>query len=184
MKKLREEMLAVSVLIPILVAVVPTIGTAIFGLWSYGQQRRVDREVDLRNQRRKDYERYITAYQKDTSLYDYDPRPTETSEAKISARSEYWIAYSNLFQIASDPVVRATSNFHNFWWEYDPSNQEQFNEFSALYAKMIVAMRVDVSERTELSLEEMRERVPFAALSVQSTEGEGREKERENTNPP
>src|SRR5829696_8765230 len=99
----------------------------------------------------KDYERFITAYQNDTSLYDYDPRPTESSEAKIKARNEHWAAYSNLFQIASDPVVRAASDFHNFWWEYDPTDEKQFKQFSALYAKMIMAMREDVSERTELS---------------------------------
>ena len=161
-----------SVLIPILVAVVPTAFAALFGIFTYSQQKRVDREIDLRNQRMKDYERFITAYQNDTSLYDYDPRPTESSEAKIKARNEHWAAYSNLFQIASDPVVRAASDFHNFWWEYDPTDEKQFKQFSALYAKMIMAMREDVSERTELSLEEMEYRVPFVFTVKQSTESE------------
>ena len=172
-----------SVYIPTIGTILVAVVTAIFGIFSYKQQKRedsknyveqkrIDREVDLRKQRIEDYERYITAYQKDTSLYDFDPRPTETSEAKLQARSEYWVAYSNLFQIASDPVLRAASDFHKFWWEYDSTDEEQNEEIASLYAKMIMAMREDVSEKTNMTLEDIEGRVPFVFTPSQSINGE------------
>lgn len=173
-----------SAYIPTLGTILVAIFTAIFGIYSYQRQKRVDsqnyveqkkidRDIELRNQRMKEYERYITAYQKHTSLYDVAPPPADNSKTVIESRTEYWVAYSNLFQIASDPVVTAASDFHKYWWgEYDPTNKENQKIFGALYAKLIIAMRADVSERTKLSPAELEKRIPFDFTTGQSEESE------------
>jgi hypothetical protein len=173
----------IAAIIGAISAVVVAVLTAYFSLRSYPQQKRVDREnyaaeketdrkIELRNQRMKDYERFITDYHQLASLYDYDPLPTGSSEAIIKAESELWVSYSNLFQTASDPVLRAASDFYKFSLKADRTNEEHFRQFSALYAKMIMAMRDDVSEKTEMKLEEMQRRVPFEFAAKQRTESE------------
>ena len=103
-----------TILIPILVAVVPTVIAALIGVRTYREQKKVDREnyvrqkdtdrsKELRAQRKQAYEGYLTAYRKYTSLYDFDPQSADNSEAIIKAVNEYWLAYSNLLHIASDP---------------------------------------------------------------------------------
>jgi hypothetical protein len=173
-----------TILIPIVVAVVPTVIAALIGVWTYREQKRVDREnyieqketdrsVELRTRRMQAYESYLTAYRKYTSLYDFDPQPADNSEVVIKAVNGYWLAYSDLFHIASDPVLRAVSNFHNWAWIENPSvTEENVEKFRALYAKIIIAMREDVSERTNLSVEEIEDRLPFNFVPSNSIESE------------
>ncbi len=161
-------------------AYIPTLGTilvaifaAIFGIYSYRQQKRVDnenyvaqkeidRKIELRNRRMQAYEQYLTAYRKNALLYDRDPPPADDSEDVVKAVGEYWLAYSSLFQIASDPVILAVSEFHQFAWiEYPTASDEAVQRFKVLYATMIMEMRNDVSERTELSRDLIQDRLPF-----------------------
>jgi hypothetical protein len=183
-------------------AYIPTLGTilvaifgAVWGIYSYRQQKRIDREnyvaqkqidredyaaeketerkIELRNRRMKEYERYLTAYRTYISLYDFDPPPADNSKAVIEAVNEYWLAYGNLFHIASDPVLMAVSDFHNWAWiENPPLTNETVKKFNDLYAKMIITMREDVSERTELSLEEVKNRLPFNFAPREDTKSE------------
>lgn len=160
-----------SIIIPILVAVVPTVIAALIGVFTYREQKKTDRNIELRNRRMQAYESYLTAYRKYLALYDFDPQPPDNSKAVIKAVNEYWLAYSNLFHVASDPVLRAVSDFHNWAWvENPPLTEENVGKFNALYAKIIITMREDVSERTELSLEEVENRLPFNFAPRESTE--------------
>jgi hypothetical protein len=173
-----------TILIPILVAVVPTVIAALIGVWTYREQKKVDREnyirqketdrsIELRAQRKQAYEGYLTAYRKYTSLYDFDPQPADNSEAVIRAVNEYWLAYSNLFHIASDPVLTAVSNFHNWAWLGNPSvTEENVNDFREKYAAIIITMREDVSEKTSLSLDEIKYIAPFNFVPNGSKEKE------------
>ena len=143
--------------------------TALFGIVSYVYQKRTERKVELRNRRVKEYDRYLTAYRGYTSLYDFGPPPADDSEDRVKAVNEYWLAYSNLFYIASDRVLLAVTEFHQLAWMEstdrdlaDEETEKAFNqEFKALYTTMILKMRHDVSEKTELKRETVEERLPF-----------------------
>ena len=161
-----------SVLIPILLAVIPAVVAALIGVVTYRNQKRTDRQLELTNLRMKGYERYLTAYRGYTSLYDFDPPPADNDEDRIKAINEYWLAYSNLFQIASDPVLLAVTDFHNLAWMKQPPEltDEAFDEeFKDLYAKMIITMRKDAFEETELKKERVAERLPFNFSQVSET---------------
>jgi len=69
-------------LLPTLGAVAVAIITAAFGIVNLRNQKRTDRQVDMRNRRMKDYERYLTAYRDFVRL--------EDSDEEESARTEYW----------------------------------------------------------------------------------------------
>jgi hypothetical protein len=163
-----------SAFIPTLGAIAVAVFTAIFGLITYRQQKRVDREnytaqketdrkIELRNRRMQEYERYLTAYRGYTSLYDFDPPPAQNDKDRIKAINDYWLAYSNLFQIASDSVLVAVTDFHKFEWmqDTDLTGEDNYQEFKRLYATMIIEMRKDAFEETELQKELVKERLPF-----------------------
>jgi hypothetical protein len=143
--------------------------TALLGIVSYVYQKRTERKVELRNRRVKEYDRYLTAYRGYTSLYDFSPPPAEDSPEKIKVVNEYWLAYSNLFNIASDRVLLAASAFHKLAWMdvteknlADEETEKAFNEeFKDLYTTMIMKMRHDFSEKTELDEDTIAERLPF-----------------------
>jgi hypothetical protein len=137
--------------------------TAVLGLVSYLYQKRTERKVELRNRRMKEYERYLTAYRGYTSLYDFNPPPADNSEDRIKAINEYWLAYSNLFYIASDSVLLAVTNFHKLAWMGDTglTGEAYDQEFKHLYATMIIEMRTDAFEKTELRKEKVEQRLPF-----------------------
>ena len=149
--------------------VVVAVVTALLGMASYLYQKRTDMNVELRNRRVKEYDRYLTAYRGYTSLYDFGPTPADDSEDRVKAVNEYWLAYSNLFYVASDPVLLAVTEFHQLAWMdstnwdlADEEKEETFNqEFKALYTTMIMEMRNDVSEKTELKRAIVEERLPF-----------------------
>jgi hypothetical protein len=149
--------------------VVVAVVTALLGMASYLYQKRTDMKVELRNRRVKEYDRYLTAYRGYTSLYDLGPPPADDSEDRVKAVNEYWLAYSSLFNIASDRVLLAVTEFHQLAWMEstdrdlaDEETEKAFNEeFKALYTTMILKMRHDVSEKTELKRETVEERLPF-----------------------
>src|SRR5215211_1733407 len=129
--------------------------TAVLGIASYVYQKHTDRKVELRNRRMQEYEHYLTAYRKFISLYDFDPVPADNSEDVIKAINEYWLAYSNLFHVASDSVLLAVADFHKLGWmgDTDLTGEAYDQEFKDLYATMIIEMRKDAFEKTELQKE-------------------------------
>ena len=141
-------------------------------LKNYADQKETDRKIDLRNLRMKAYERYLKAFRGDTSLYDFGRMPAMDSPVKMKAVNEYWLAYSNLFQIASDPVLLAVTDFHKLAWMWDTNLEgEDFEqEFRSLYATMIILMRQDAFEGTELAQDLVEKRLPFAFPKKQPAE--------------
>src|SRR5215211_5730048 len=137
--------------------------TAVLGIASYVYQKHTDRKVELRNRRMQEYEHYLTAYRKFISLYDFDPVPADNDEDRIKAINEYWLAYSNLFHIASDPVLLAVADFHKLAWMEDTNltGEAYDQEFKDLYATMIIEMRKDAFEKTDLQKEKVEQRLPF-----------------------
>jgi len=79
-------------------------------------------------------------------------------------RKEYWEAYSSLFQVASDSVLLAVTEFHKFAWMNDPplTGEAWDEKFKELYATMIFEMRTDAFEKSQLPKELVEERLPFA----------------------
>jgi hypothetical protein len=136
--------------------------TAVLGIGSYWYQKRTDRNIELRTRRMQAYEKYLTAYRKDILLYDQNPPPADDSEEVVKAEAAYWLAYSSLFQIASDSVIIAVADFHQCAWIEDPTaSPESIEQFKVRYADMIKKMRVDVSEKTKLSEHKIKAHLPF-----------------------
>jgi hypothetical protein len=174
------------VLLPTLGTILVAIFTALFGIYNYRKQKQVDsqnyvaqkvidrqsyaeeketdRKIELRNRRMKDYESYLTTYRGYISLYDFDPPPADNDEDRIKAINEYWLAYSNLFQIASDSVLLAVADFHELAWLMEGGLQDEAyeEEFRDRYATMIIEMRKDAFEKTELQKNEVEQRLPFS----------------------
>jgi 8-oxo-dGTP pyrophosphatase MutT (NUDIX family) len=152
-----------SVLVPILVAVVPTVAAALFGLLVYRQQKKTDRKDELIHRRRKEYERYLTAYRARASLGDFDREFARNSPEVIKTESEYWLAYSSLFQFAVDSVLLSVAEFHKFAWMRDPAltGEAWEQEFKSRYANMIIEMRKDAFEETRLDKEQVEQHLPF-----------------------
>lgn len=137
--------------------------TAVLGLVSYLWQKRTERKVELRNRRMKEYERYLTAFRKYESLYDFGRNPADDSKERIEAVNEYWMAYSNLFHIASDSVLLTVVAFHKFAWLSDPdlAGEAYDRKFKDLYAPVIIEMRSDAFQRTKLQQNQIEENLPF-----------------------
>jgi hypothetical protein len=145
------------------IAAVITAFYQLFATLSARQSRQIDRAIELQNRRREAYQRYLAAYNGYSSLYDLHPPPAENSKERIEAVKEYWLAYGSLFQIASDPVLLAASDFHKLAWVYDTdlTGKGFEQEFKTLYASMIIEMRKDAFERTLLRKELVEARIPF-----------------------
>jgi len=143
-------------------------------LKNYADQKETDRQIDLRNLRMKAYERYLKAFRGETSLYDFGRMPAMDSPVKIKAVNEYWLAYSNLFQIASDPVLLAVTDFHKLAWMWDDTDLKKGEDFEQgfrrLYAEMIIRMRQDAFEGTKLEPDLVKKRLPFAFPKKQPVE--------------
>lgn len=126
-------------------------------IYSYRSQKETDRHVELRNRRMKDYESYLSAYASTFAWVE------EGSPEEAAATKEYWRAYNNLFQVASDPVLLAVTDLHTFAWlqKTELSREDWAQGFRRLYADMILKMRVDAFERTELERHVVEQRLPF-----------------------
>jgi|SRR5215210_2913686 len=129
----------------------------------YAAQKKTDREIELKNQRMKEYNRYLTAYGQNTTLYDYGHNPVPDSPEVVASVNEYWLAYRSLFQIASDPVLLAVTEFHKIYWmdDHDLTGDAYFQRFKSLYAAMIIEMRNDAFEETKLHKGIVEDRIPF-----------------------
>jgi hypothetical protein len=166
-----------SALIPFLGTITAAVATAIFGILSYRNQKETDRKVELRNRRMNDYQCYLVNYREalqaledssnegntgDEAKTAREYWQTHTAEAKKAA-SKYWQAYSTLFQIASDPVLLAVTEFHKLAWRNDPplTGEAYSKKFRELYATMICEMRRDAFAKTKLRKELVEERLPF-----------------------
>jgi hypothetical protein len=141
--------------------------TAFWGIISYRQQKTVDRKeyaaqkeidrkIELRNRMMREYERYLTAYRANTSLVDFGRNFAVDSPERITAETEYWLAYSSLFQLASASVLLAVTEFHTlaFLHKTTLKGEAVDQEFKRLYAEMIIKMRKDAFEETELDKED------------------------------
>jgi hypothetical protein len=145
------------------IAAIITAMYQLFATMSARQSQQIDRMIELQNRRRDAYQRYLAAFNGYSSLFDLYPPPAESSKERIEAVKEYWLAYGSLFQIASDPVLLAASDFHKVAWvnDTDLTGEAYDQEFKTLYATMIIEMRKDAFERTELSQKLVEERIPF-----------------------
>lgn len=81
--------------------------------------------IALRNLRREAYQRYLKSYRKSSFL---PPSLTrlEEAQAQVAASEEYWVAYSELFTLASDAMLLAVTDFHEVAWvgDTDLSDEE------------------------------------------------------------
>jgi hypothetical protein len=150
-----------SALYPSLVAIIPAVVAALIGVFTYRNQKRTDRWVELRNRRMKEYERYLTAYADWAVWLDKNNSDKEEDEKR---RKEYWQAYGSLFQIASDRVLLAVTEFHKVVWMNEPplTGEAWDEKFKELYATMIFEMRADAFEKSELPKKVVEDRLPFA----------------------
>jgi hypothetical protein len=132
-------------------------------------QREIDRKIEVRNKRMTAYERYLAAFHGVNSLYSFEPQEPQlensekvNSEKVIKAVNEYWLAYGSLFQIASDAVLIAVTDFHKVGYLLDTTlTLEAYDEeFRDLYATMIIEMRKNAFEETMLQKEFIRDRLP------------------------
>ena len=81
----------------------------------------------------------------------------------MAAHEEYWVAYSDLFPLASDAVLLAATNFHKFAWtgDTDLTGEAYDQEFKRVYATLIVEIREEVYEATQLRTDIVEDRLPF-----------------------
>jgi hypothetical protein len=88
----------------------------------------------------------------------------EGSREQKVAEKKYWRTYSSLFQVASDEVLLAVTDFHEFAWLQKTSlrGEAWYQEFRRLYADMIIKMRKDAFEKTTLDRQVVEQRLPFS----------------------
>jgi len=134
-----------------------------FSIYSARTERRLDREVEARNRRREAYERYLSAFQNSSSLFDSEPFPAPDSEEVVKTVNEYWRAYRGLFHIATDAVLLAASNFHRLAWLHDPDLRAGpfEEEFRERFAAVLIEMRRDVFEQTQLPKTTIENLLPY-----------------------
>lgn len=119
---------------------------------NYRQQKDIDRQVDLRKRKEEEYLHYLKAYE-DYSRAKFLGQPEKLAEAS----AEYDAAINNLFLIAPDDVIRAVTDFH---WAGIRTEQTS-DKWKELCATMIITMRQDVFDATKLSIAEIGDRLPW-----------------------
>ena len=82
--------------------------TALFGLHSYRNQKKVNREEELWKERVKAYSAYLSAYAETERWRGVDGKEKEFGEALL----KYSKADSALFNVVVDDVIIPTSRFH------------------------------------------------------------------------
>lgn len=147
--------------------------TARFGLRNYQQQKKFDRDTELRKERGTAYNNYLNAYteaQRWRGVVGKEEKFTEALQA-------YSRAYNALFPIAKSEVLIAITEFHEHTWlEGDNSfkkvawlepslSQKNWKEWVAtwkrLYASMILEIRRDAFDASGLSVASLSERLPW-----------------------
>jgi hypothetical protein len=68
-----------------------------------------------------------------------------------------------LFPLASDAVLLAATTFHKFAWtgDTDLTGEAYDQEFKRMYATLIVEIREEVYEATQLPTDIVEDRLPF-----------------------
>jgi hypothetical protein len=147
--------------------------TARFGLKNYQQQKKFDRDTELRRERGTAYNNYLNAY---TEAQRW--RGVEGKEEKFTeVLQAYSQAYNALFPIAKSEVLLAITKFHEHTWlEGDNSFKEVawlepslaqkkwdkwVTTWKQLYASMILEIRIDAFDASGLSVASLAERLPW-----------------------
>jgi hypothetical protein len=140
-------------------SVVPAAGTvvaavilAVAGIVGYRQQKEADRKHELIQHRQDEYQAYLLAFQQASRWKGVDPWKHAEAEAL------YHDTHNNMLLTASDEVINAANAAHNYYTE---SDQVDWRKYKKLYAEMIIAMRKDGFERTNLSLGEVAKNIPW-----------------------
>ncbi len=122
------------------------------GVKGYREQKKQDREEELIKRRQLEYERYLTAFSNAGRWKGVD------DEKHAEAEAEYHEAHSNLLLVGSDDAITAANKFHRY---YVHAERVDPREVKMRYAAMIVAMRKDGFEETELSVREVAMNIPW-----------------------
>ena len=135
--------------------------TQIFGIYSARKQRQVDRENELQSRRAEAYQRYLTAYHR--AFAKRNSANHEPAQGQDKAEEAYWLAYSNLFQVASDTVLLSVFDFHEAAWINvgDLTGDAYDTMFRERCAAMLLEMRTDGDRMTRLVPREIEKRIPF-----------------------
>ncbi len=142
---------------------------AILARSSYVKQKESDREEDVRTRRAEEYEGYIKAFREVVyhagRLHQPGGDDANTQWFLGEARARYDGAYNYLTVIASDRVfLRATDLHERLSQHYEgeivnPDKMRADGQIKDLYTELIVAMREDCFEATELSKEQINPRL-------------------------
>jgi type II secretory pathway pseudopilin PulG len=144
-------------MVAFLTAVVVAAVTALLGMLSYLNQKRTDRQIELRKQQRTAYELYMQSY------YDWTFTTYGTAEDR-EARTKYEQAYFKLFPLASDRFLRAAMAFHDFAWNGDPdydNNEEDREKFEELWTSLVQVLREDAHIESSLTRKEIEDHIPW-----------------------
>jgi hypothetical protein len=142
-------------------ALVPVLGTALIaflaawsGIRNYRKQKAIDREVELRNIKAKAYERYLATY--------FDLERVWGTEEFEQATLKYSQAHHRLFQVASDDVLLSVAKLHQHVWATPTSQEGWLDTWKDLYATMLLDMRQDAAEATNIPKEQIIEFLPWS----------------------
>ena len=118
---------------------------AIFGVFAYWNQRRIDRKHELTNQRRAIYVDFISG------LVDAaNGKPERHLRARIEA-----------LMVGSDDVLKALSLYNNIADKHEGTISTSSKDFLTALAAVTIAMRKDVFERTDLTEREYASLLPI-----------------------
>ncbi len=133
---------------PIVVALI--VATA--GFFGYGRQKEADRRYDLVKLKQKEYERYLNAFQEASRWKGVN------KDKHAEAESTYHLAQNYMLLHASKKVVKAVNAAHRYYVE---SEVVDWRTYKKLYAEMIVAMRKDGYNQKKLSVQEVKDNIPW-----------------------
>ncbi len=119
------------------------------GIESYRDQKDIDREVELTERQRVEYERYFQLF---WTLQYLKP----DSEEHERVYTLYQSARDNLSFYASDEGLRRLNEFHKYMVDHPKSEDKDKNEIENLYARMSLVLRKDCFGETDLTLEEIK----------------------------
>ena len=133
------------------VAVIVALLTLIGGFFTYSFQRRTDRRNQLIEIRRTAYRAYLSA------LMDQISSPT-TEALNHLLKCEF-----ELFAVASDATIRKIGEFSNYMiaTSYDNRDKRDRSLHKRQLAEVLLAMRNDCFEKTQLSVEEASQLLPM-----------------------
>lgn len=130
-----------------LATIVAAIIAVFGGSWAYRRQRNIDHDYELRNERRRVYQDFmvslVTASRGDGT-------------AHLRARLEAGL-------IGSTEVIKAIGDYNKYTDETGPetSNPRDPEVFTPLLANVLIKMREDVFDKSELDPEQYGKLLPF-----------------------